>query len=134
MSVDTTESVFRFSEGFDALFLNDLYGDDLAVAAEVFGSSALRIRETIYRAGIHLQAREWEQVRSSIHHIKPLFGYTGLTGLQKSVEAFESSCQNETDRNLLAVEFLRLEKEICEACVKIVEEHNRLKAQLNPKE
>ena len=133
MSVDTTESVFRFSEGFDDLFLSDLYGDDLAAAAEVFGSSAMRIRETVSSAGILLQAGEREQVRRSIHHIKPLFGYTGLTRLQESVEAFESSCHAETDGERLMAEFLKLEKAVLEACVKIVGEHNRLKAHLNPK-
>ena len=131
MSVDTKPPSFGFSDGFDSLFLNDLYGDDMVAAAEVFEGSGTRIAEAIAEAKVHLSSGERDKLRRAIHRVKPVFGYTGLTEVQDAVGAFESRCLKETDMTLLSDDFRSLEGSMREASARIADELERLKAHVN---
>jgi hypothetical protein len=132
MSVDTNASVFVFSACFDALFLNDLYGGDMHAAAEVFGGSAGRIRESANLARVCLSdGAGSEPLRRVLHRIKPVFGYTGLNALQDSVGRFEALCTLEADRQQLLAEYLPLEQAMLRAAADIEREHARLADHIN---
>jgi hypothetical protein len=132
MSVATNQSIFVFSEGFDYLSINDLYGQDLGLAAEVFGSSAIRVRESLDLARARMKDGDGpEALRRIVHHIKPVFGYTGQPALKAVVERFESLCMSDVDRERLATEFLLFEQAMLEAAGRVEREHQRLISYIN---
>lgn len=85
-------SSFRFSEGFDVRFLEDLYAGDTLMAEEVFMSSLDQLEESITMADLHVILKDTESLRRVIHRMKPVFGYMGLLFVQELVQQFEDRC------------------------------------------
>ena len=85
-------SAFRFSDGFDVKFLDDLYAGDTVMAAEVFISSLDQLEESITMADLHVILKDTESLRRVIHRMKPVFGYMGMLFVQELVQQFEERC------------------------------------------
>lgn len=131
MSVDTNETDFRFSEVFDSLSLNDLYGEDLAMAMEVFGGSAVRISETLKAARAYIDAGDRDRLLREIHRIRPVFGYTGQPLLQDAVGRFEGLCRSGAAMSQVTEEFEELGRAMRESIRLIEGEHARLTGFIN---
>lgn len=95
-------STFRFSEGFDIRFLEDLYAGDTLMAEEVFMSSLDQLEESITMADLHVILKDTESLRRIIHRMKPVFGYMGLLFVQELVQQFEDRC--DPDRRMEELE------------------------------
>ena len=85
-------SAYRFSEGFDVRFLEDLYAGDTQMAEEIFLSSLDQLEESITMADLHVILKDTESLRRVIHRMKPVFGYMGLLFVQELVQHFEDRC------------------------------------------
>jgi hypothetical protein len=83
---------FIFSDGFDRLFLEELYGGDMLTAEEIFRSSIPHIEEFLQLAEHHVDTGASDDLRKLLHKIKPLFGYMGMIQVQDAAQNFEDFC------------------------------------------
>jgi HPt (histidine-containing phosphotransfer) domain-containing protein len=134
MTDPTKVSAFRFSEGFDVRFLDDLYAGDTLMAEEVFLSSLDQLEESITMADLHVILKDTESLRRVIHRMKPVFGYMGLLFVQELVQQFEERCVPERRMEELETAWHYLRQIMCEAnrlarkeCTRL-NEFNRLRA------
>jgi HPt (histidine-containing phosphotransfer) domain-containing protein len=127
-------SAYRFSDGFDVKFLDDLYTGDTVMAEEVFISSLDQLEESITMADLHVILKDTESLRRVIHRMKPVFGYMGLLFVQELVQQFEERCIPERRMEELenAWHYLRqimsdAKRQATRECARL-QEYNRLRA------
>ncbi len=127
-------SAFRFSDGFDVKFLDDLYAGDTVMAEEVFLSSLDQLEEAITMSDLHVILKDTESLRRVIHRVKPVFGYMGMLFVQELVQQFEERCIPERRMEELENAWYYLRQIMSDAgrqarkeCSRL-NEHNRLRA------
>ncbi len=83
---------FIFSDGFDRLFLEELYGGDTLTAEEISSSSIPHIEESLQLAEKHVNTGATDELRKLLHKIKPIYGYLGMLQVQDAAQNFEDFC------------------------------------------
>lgn len=117
---------FVFSEGFDRLFLEELYAGDTLMIEQMFETSLTQVSLSMDLAGIESRSSDPARLRRVIHHAKPLFGYMGLLSVQDSVQQFEDLCQRESDMSVIRNAFEALKSIVEEALIRVRHEQSRL--------
>ncbi len=83
---------FHFSPQLDAVFLQELYGDDLQQAEAVFESTVQQLRIELPLVESRFHDGDTAGLKKVIHKMKPLFGYTGLNETMQEFASFEQVC------------------------------------------
>ena len=117
---------YQFSNHFDHQFLNELYGDDMKSAEEVFHSALIQIDQEVAEAEKLFVEQNFTEVRKIFHRIKPLFGYVGLMEVQDNIQQFEDNCIHFRDLGSLELAFENVKTIVAEAAAKISEERAKL--------
>lgn len=120
------QKTYQFSSHFDHQFLNELYGDDMRSAEEVFHSALIQIDQEVAEAEKLFKVKNFTEVRKIFHRIKPLFGYVGLMEVQDNIQQFEDNCIHFRDFGSLELAFENVKTIVWEAAVKISEEKGKL--------
>lgn len=120
------QKTYQFSSHFDHQFLNELYGDDMRSAEEVFHSALIQIDQEVAESEKLFKAKNFTEVRKIFHRIKPLFGYVGLMEVQDNIQQFEDNCIHFRDYESLELAFENVKTIVWEAAVKISEEKGKL--------
>lgn len=117
---------YVFSDGFDRLFLDELYAGDTRTAEEIFGTSLAQVELSMQLAEIECRSEDPGRLRRVIHHVKPLFGYMGLLFVQDSAQQFEDLCGGERDMAIVRAAFAELRLIVEEALQRVRGEQARL--------
>lgn len=83
---------FSFSPHLDIEFLNGLYDADFEQAEMVFDTSANQIRLEMQIAREQFAQGDVLGLKKTVHKMKPLFGYVGLSKIICDFAAFEEVC------------------------------------------
>jgi hypothetical protein len=121
-----TNDHYVFSDGFDRIFLDELYSGDTRTAEEIFGTSLAQVELSMQLAEIECRSEDPARLRRVIHHVKPLFGYMGLLSVQDSVQQFEDLCGGERDMAVVRTAFEELLAIVQEAMLRVRGEQTRL--------
>ena len=121
-----TSNHYVYSDGFDRLFLDELYSGDTRTAEEIFGTSLAQVELSMQLAEIECRSEDPTRLRRVIHHVKPLFGYMGLLSVQDSVQQFEDLCGGERDMAIVRAAFEELLAIVQEAMLRVRGEQTRL--------
>lgn len=84
---------YVFDEQINVLYISNLYSGDYEIIGETFSDvnseypSLLENIEACWTAG------DVAALKSAVHKIKPVFGFTGLLGLQEQCLNFEKACE-----------------------------------------
>jgi HPt (histidine-containing phosphotransfer) domain-containing protein len=117
---------FTFSEGFDRIFLDELYGGDTRTAEEIFGTSIAQVGLSMQLAEIESRSDDPLRLRRVIHHAKPLFGYMGLLALQDAAQQLEDLCAPGADMDTVRAAFAQLRSLVDDAMERVRAEQERL--------
>jgi len=117
---------FIFNTEIDSGYLQSLYGDDYVYIQEIFatvlkdyGSLADNI-EYSYSSG------NLATLRASVHKMKPVFGFVGMTAVQQECQQFENLCGTVASPEMLARDFEALKNKIFQSRQVIEEEMKKL--------
>lgn len=119
--------MFTFSEGLDAGFLQDLYGNDLQQAEIVFETSAQQMKAEIALAQVKFHDGDLQGLKKVIHKMKPLFGYIGMNDVMETFAVFEKECMEEGTAADLEQKFQHILIATQQSLIKTEKEVNRLK-------
>lgn len=126
MTTTLAAEVFTFSEGFDRIFLEELYGGDTRTVEEIFGTSLAQVELSLQLAEIESRSDDPLRLRRVIHHVKPLFGYMGLLSLQDAAQQLEDLCAPGADMAIVRAAFGQLQTLVDDGMVRVRAEQNRL--------
>lgn len=117
---------FIFNTEIDPGYLQSLYGDDYVYIQEIFatvlkdyGSLADNI-EYSYSSG------NLATLRASVHKMKPVFGFVGMTAVQQECQQFENLCEAVASQEMLTRDFEALKNKIFQSRQVIEEEMKKL--------
>ena len=117
---------FIFNTEIDSSYLQSLYGDDYVYIQEIFatvlkdyGSLADNI-EYSYSSG------NLATLRASVHKMKPVFGFVGMTAVQQECQQFENLCEAVASPEMLTRDFEALKNKIFQSRQVIEEEMKKL--------
>ena len=126
MFVTMSTEPYIFSDGFDRLFLEELYAGDTRTAEEIFGTSLAQVELSLELAEIESRSEDPDRLRRVIHHVKPLFGYMGLLSVQDAAQQFEDLCGGERDMAIVRSAFEEFRNIVQEALRRVRSEQSRL--------
>lgn len=96
----------------DAKYLHEIYGDDvliLQIMFEAFLKNSIPVWDGILNV---IQEKDFAQVCSMIHHIKPSFSMVGLNHLHPKIQAFEVFANSKPAISDLILQYQTLSLEI----------------------
>lgn len=126
MFVTMSTEPYVFSDGFDRLFLEELYSGDTRTAEEIFGTSLAQVELSLELAEIESRSEDTDRLRRVIHHVKPLFGYMGLLSVQDSAQQLEDLCRGERDMRIVRSAFEEFRNIVQDALIRVRSEQSRL--------
>jgi hypothetical protein len=115
MSSATEDATYQFSEGFDRIFLEQLYGGDNRIAEEIFRSSLSQVERSLLKAESLVREGDIKTLGRIFHHFKPLFGYIGQLNVQDSVQQFEDLCMRTDSEEEVLKGFMNISRIIKES-------------------
>ncbi len=119
-----TANAFVFNAEIDANYLNSLYGDDYNYLQEVFNTVLDEYVSLTDNIEYSYSSGNLTALKSSVHKIKPVFGFVGLTSVQQLCQHFEKVCGNVSSVDQLSGEFETLKNKISQ-CKQIIEEEKK---------
>lgn len=127
MNSNANDKAFLFSNHFNALYINELYDGDYVLIEETFADVASEYGPMLQDVYLCYRSGDIPALKSSVHKLKPLLGYVGLTSLQAGCQRFEDNCQQESFSSLHD-DFAALSTGLTEAKAWIEAEKARLTA------
>lgn len=115
---------------FDSQLLRELYGEDLAMAADVFDSSLRYLVREMDAAEQCFRAKDLQGLRKVMHQLKPLFGYLCLPDLQQQAEKLERSCEQGTAVEEIFRQYGQLNSRVSELPAVLSSEINNMRIPL----
>jgi hypothetical protein len=88
---------FQFDCRIDASILYSLYENDYLYIEEIFTTTLQHYDADVEAFETHQQAGSLEGLKRSVHKIKPVFGFVGMSVMQDCCQAFEDKCAAATD-------------------------------------
>ena len=121
-----TSNAFVFNAEIDANYLNSLYGDDFVYLQEIFETVLNDYQSLTDNIEYSYTSGNLVALRSSVHKIKPVFGFVGLTTVQQLCQQFEQICSTVQSPDQLAGDFETLKNKISQGKQIIEEEKKKL--------
>lgn len=119
--------LFTYSPELDALFLQELYGDDFQQAEMVFESSAQQLKSELLLAEVKFHDGDIPGLKKVVHKMKPLFGYIGMNKIMLEFAAFEQECTQAVEPASVEPGFQHIRMVTEDALLKLDNEIKRLK-------
>jgi HPt (histidine-containing phosphotransfer) domain-containing protein len=92
MRGETLPKRFIFNENIDQQALHDLYADDFMYIEEIFSTILQNFDADFNAIEMAYKSANTQDLKRSVHKMKPIFGFTGLLEIQKSCQQFENQC------------------------------------------
>ena len=108
MRNQTEHKPFIFNEKFDKELLFSLYEDDFPYMEEIFSITLTQLKPDILQLKAAFEAGITDDIRKSIHKIKPSYGFVGLPAVQELCKQFESECTVAAVANELSPSYQKL--------------------------
>ena len=121
-----TANAFVFNTEIDVNYLNSLYGDDYNYLQEVFNTVLEEYVSLTDNIEYSYSSGNLTALKSSVHKIKPVFGFVGLTEVQQLCLRFEQICGTVSSVDQLAGDFETLKNKIFQSKQIIEEEKKKL--------
>ena len=121
-----TDNAFVFNAEIDANYLNSLYGDDFNYLQEVFNTVLNEYVSLTDNIEFNYSSGNLAALKASVHKIKPVFGFVGLTAVQQQCQQFEQICGTVSSPDQLSGEFEALKNKIFQSKLLIEEEKKKL--------
>jgi HPt (histidine-containing phosphotransfer) domain-containing protein len=121
-----TSNSFVFNAEIDANYLNSLYGDDYNYLQEVFNTVLDEYVSLTDNIEYSYSSGNLTALKASVHKIKPVFGFVGLTEVQQQCQQFEQICSTVSSPEQLSGEFETLKNKIFQCKLLIEEEKKKL--------
>jgi HPt (histidine-containing phosphotransfer) domain-containing protein len=117
-----------FDERLDGTFLTELYGNDVAYAATVFGSFLEEVKPMMAHCDAALASGDMAVLRKAVHKLKPTLHYVGLTQLGHQLEQIEKDCGDGVPAVVLTSRYEQAASAIRAMLPLIEREKNKLEA------
>ncbi|MES1159655.1 MAG: Hpt domain-containing protein [Bacteroidota bacterium] len=117
---------FVFNGSLNAVFLDELFEGDSIYAETVFEDFLRDLPGYWKQVETAYQQKNINELRTSVHTCKTLFGYVGFTDLQEFCQQFEDSCNSQPAAELEKDYDMLLQKKV-DAQQIIENEYTRLK-------
>jgi HPt (histidine-containing phosphotransfer) domain-containing protein len=121
-----TANAFVFNAEIDVNYLNSLYGDDYNYMQEVFNTVLDEYVSLTDNIEFSHSSGNLTALKASVHKIKPVFGFVGLTSVQQQCHQFEQICSTVSSPDQLTGEFEELKNKIFQSKLLIEEEKKKL--------
>lgn len=95
-------SGYEFHQELDAKYLNALYENNIAYAADLFEIFLKTIRDEMSKLETLVNEQDWEQLKFLVHKLKPNFAMVGLTWVSTRMNTLEQELQLEDQQEVLA--------------------------------
>ncbi len=128
MRSETLPKEFIFNEKIDKDTLYGLYADDFAYIEEMFATTIRHFDADLDALELAYETDQPDDLKRSVHKIKPTFGYTGLLQVEAACKQFEDQCANIHSVKNITKEYLHIKNSLLDARDIIQNEYLRLKA------
>lgn len=122
-----SDKTFVFSDAINSQYIIELYAGDYVMIEETFTDVLLEYDGFVQKINTCFRDDDVAALKSSVHKIKPLFGFVGLTDLQALCLQFENACQGSSCSGL-AADYAVLFEKLIQAKSIIRDEQARLVA------
>ncbi|MFM2145853.1 MAG: hypothetical protein RL732_689 [Bacteroidota bacterium] len=96
MTTQILYNSFIFNDKIDHEFILGLYDGDYTYIEKIFEMTAGQLAQELTELERAYQGNDPVALGSTVHKLKPGFGYTGLPLLQEQCQTFEDLCRNAT--------------------------------------
>ncbi|MBC7829239.1 MAG: Hpt domain-containing protein [Chitinophagaceae bacterium] len=93
---------FIFNDNINSDFLFSLYEDDFLYIEEIFKTTLDQLGSVVAEVPVVFENKNFGELRSIIHKIKPAFGFTGLLKTEEACKQFENACMRTSNAEELA--------------------------------
>ena len=128
MSNQTSLNTFIFNNEIDAAYIYEMYENDYPYIATIFKAILDNYDEDLAVIRDQYRNKNLEQLRKSVHKIKPTFGFAGMLAVQEKCREFENKCQAAISIGEIEMDFSEWIKQLEEAGIIIMEEYKKLKS------
>ena len=128
MGSETLPKQFIFNEKMDKDTLYGLYTDDLPYIEEIFATTLQHFDADFGAVQLAYENGNVEDMKKSVHKIKPSFGFMGLLQTQALCKNFEEQCAGAASITDITKEYIHFKNMLLEAKDIIQSEYLRLKA------
>ena len=128
MGSETLPKQFIFNEKMDKDTLYGLYTDDLPYIEEIFGTTLQHFDADFGAVQLAYENGNTEDLKRSVHKIKPTFGFMGLLETQALCKQFEDDCAGISSITDITSQYIHFKNTLLEAKDIIQSEYLRLKA------
>lgn len=121
---------FEFHRELDVKYLNTLYENNIAYAADLFEIFLRTIREEVKKLEVLVADSDWEQLRFSIHKLKPNFAMVGLTWTSNNMQVLENLLRGtqEYDAATIQTLFSSINADMQQYYPIVADEYERMKS------
>jgi HPt (histidine-containing phosphotransfer) domain-containing protein len=128
MGSETLPKQFIFNEKMDKDTLYSLYTDDFPYIEEIFATTLQHFDADFGALQLAYENGNTEDLKKSVHKIKPTFGFMGLLETQALCKKFEDECAAASSTTDITQGYIHLKNTLLEAKDIIQSEYLRLKA------
>jgi HPt (histidine-containing phosphotransfer) domain-containing protein len=128
MGSETLPKQFIFNEKMDKDTLYGLYTDDLPYIEEIFATTLQHFDADFGAVQLAYENGNTDDLKRSVHKIKPTFGFMGLLETQALCKQFEEQCAAITSITDITSQYIHFKNMLLEAKDIIQSEYLRLKA------
>ena len=117
---------FSFNAEIDFSYLQSLYGDDYVYVQEIFATVLNEYGSLADNLEYSYSSGNLATLRASVHKMKPVFGFVGMTAVQQECQQFENLCEAVASQEMLTRDFEALKNKIFQSRQVIEEEMKKL--------
>jgi hypothetical protein len=128
MGSETLPKQFIFNEKMDKDTLYGLYTDDFVYIEEIFATTLQHFDADFGAVQLAYESGHVEDLKRSVHKIKPTFGFMGLLETQALCKHLEDECARAASITDITKEYILFKNTVLEAKDIIQSEYLRLKA------
>jgi hypothetical protein len=128
MGSETLPKQFIFNEKMDKDTLYGLYTDDFLYIEEIFATTLQHFDADFGAVQLAYENGNIEDLKRSVHKIKPTFGFMGLLETQIQCKNFEDECAATGSVTDITKRYIHIKNLLLEAKDIIQSEYLRLKA------
>lgn len=127
MQEPSENKAFIFNSKIENDSISALYENDFAYIEEIFSITLSQLKPDVSKLPGAFQSNDLPELRKLVHKIKPSFGFVGMNATQALCKAFEDSCSEATNTEVLKVQFDELHLELAQAVNVLELEWEKLK-------
>lgn len=126
MSDQTSSSPFQFNSKIDADYIFSMYEDDYQYIETMFKTVIDHFGEDRDAIITHYRDGQLDELRKSVHKIKPAFGFVGMPAVLDICKDFENKCYEVDSIAKLEIDYLNMVNSLEDAYQVITSEHQKL--------